>query len=43
MLALAESIYYISNLLRFACEKAGHSTAKMPKMDRKQSPHHGGI
>ena len=27
MLALAKSIYYISNLLRFACEKGGHSTA----------------
>ena len=27
MLALDKSIYYVSNLLRFACEKAGHSTA----------------
>ena len=27
MLALAKSIYYISYLLRFACEKGGHSTA----------------
>ena len=40
MLALAKSIYIVSNLLRLACEKAAHSTANYAQNGPQTIPTH---